>query len=69
MVNTDRIRKKIPSLLIDNDTNNKVGWRNFMRKRYKYSQFQKRNPEKCNSYINKIVTDLTELDKAVNSIR
>lgn len=65
MVNTNRVKKKIPSLLLDSNSTTKQGWRDLMRNRYHYAQFNKRNPERCNILIDKIVTDLKELEKAV----
>ena len=36
-----------------------------MRIRYKIEQFKKKNPEKFKNLSNKVVVDLTELEKAV----
>ncbi len=66
MVNTSRIKRKIPSLLLDSDSTTKKGWRDLMRNRYHYAQFKRQNPERCNTLIDKIVTDLKELEKAVS---
>ncbi len=68
MVNADRVKKKIPSLLVDDDTKSKVGWRNFMNKHYKYTQFRKCNPLVANAYINRIANDLKELYLAINGL-
>jgi hypothetical protein len=67
MVNADRVKRKIPSLLIDGNTNNKKGWKAFMRYRYQFERFKKQNPEKFNTLTNKIMADLFELEKAVSS--
>lgn len=37
-----------------------------MRYRYRISQFKKRQPEKFSSITNRILLDLTDLEKAVN---
>jgi len=37
-----------------------------MRYRYRFTQLKKRQPEKFNSIINRILLDLTNLEKAVN---
>ena len=67
MVDADRVKSKIPSLLVEGSTNSKRGWRDFMRSRYRLKQFKKRSPEKCDILTNKIIVDLAELEKAVNS--
>ena len=66
LVDADRVKRKLPSLLLDGSTNSKKGWRAFMRSRYRYEQFQKRNPEKFNTLTNKVIADLNELEKAVS---
>jgi len=38
-----------------------------MRYRYRYSRFKKKNPNHCNALTNKIIADLTELEKAVSN--
>jgi hypothetical protein len=65
MVNADRVKRKLPSLLLDGSTNNKKGWKAFMRSRYRLEQFKKKNPERFNTLTNKIIADLTEIEKAV----
>lgn len=55
MVNADRVKRKVPSLLLDDCTNNKKGWKAFMRSRYRYEQYKKRNPEKFNTLTNKVI--------------
>ncbi len=67
MVDSNRLTRRLPSLLIPTDTTTKKGWRGFMRTRYRLAQFKKRNPEKYNMIINKLVNDLNELDKEVNT--
>jgi hypothetical protein len=53
-------------LLLDGNTNNKNGWKAFMRSRYRYDRFKKKNPEKFNTLTNKVIADLNELEKAVS---
>jgi len=67
LVNADRVKRKLPCLLLDNDANSKNGWRVFMRTRYRFEQFKKRTPEKFDTLVNRIIADLSELEKAVNS--
>ena len=66
MVNADRDKRKLPSLLVEGSTTGKKSWNSLMRYRYRFSQFKKRQPEKFNSMTNRILADLTDLEKAVN---
>lgn len=66
MVNADRIKRKLPSLLIDGNTTKRKEQNGLMRYRYRLKRFQKRNPERCNNLTNKIIADLNELEKAVS---
>ena len=66
MVNADRVKRKLPSLLVDGSTTEKKSWNSLMRYRYRFAQFKKRQPEKFCSITNRILVDLTDLDKAVN---
>jgi hypothetical protein len=59
--------KKLPSLLVDGSTTKRKGWNSLMRYRYRFEQFKKKYPEKCNTLTNKLIADLTELEKAVSS--
>jgi hypothetical protein len=65
VVNADRVKRKLPSLLVDGSTTKKKGWNSFTRYRYRFEQFKRKNPKKCNTLTNKIIADLTELEKAV----
>jgi len=68
MVNADRVKRKLPSLLVDDCSNrNKKGWNNFMRTRRQITKFQRRNPERFNNLTNKIIFDIRELEKAVSN--
>jgi hypothetical protein len=65
-LNADRIKRKLPSLLVDGSTTEKKSWNSLMCYRYRLTQFKKRQPEKFNSITNRILSDLTDLEKAVN---
>ena len=66
MVDTERVKRKLPSLFVSNcSSRNKKGWNTFMRMRYRFGQFKKHNPEKFNTLVNRIIADLSELEKAV----
>jgi len=67
LVNADRVKRKLPSLLLDKNTNTPNGWKEFMRYRYHFEQFKRRNPEKFNSLTNRVLADLAEFEKAVNA--
>jgi hypothetical protein len=66
LVNADRVKRKLPSLLVDGSTTKKKSWNSLMRYRYRFIQFKKRQPEKFASIANRIILDLTDLEKAVN---
>jgi hypothetical protein len=67
LVNAERVKRKLPSLLLDKNTNSLNGWKAIMRYRYHFEQFKRRNPEKFNSLTNRVLADLAEFDKAVNA--
>ncbi len=68
MVNADSVKRKLPSLLVDDCSNrHKEGWTKFMRTRSRLSKFRKNNPEKYNTLANKIIADLNELEKSALS--
>ena len=65
-MNADRIKRKLPCLLVDGNTTEKKSWNSLMCYRYRFTQFKKRQPEKFNSITNRILLDLADLEKAVN---
>lgn len=70
MVNANSVKRKLASLLVNekNCTNrNKKGWRAYKRYQCRLEKFKKKQPEKFNTLTNKVIADLTEIDKAVNS--
>jgi hypothetical protein len=67
MVNAERVKRKLPSLLVDDCSNrHKKDWNKFMRTRARVSKFKTDNPERFNTLTNKIIADLNELEKAVS---
>jgi hypothetical protein len=66
LVDADRVKRKLPSLLVDEPTIKKNSCNSLMRYRYHYSRFKKKNPERYNALMNKIITDLAELEETVN---
>jgi hypothetical protein len=65
-LNADRVKRKLPSLLVNDSTTKKNNWNSLMRYRYRFIQFKKRHPERFNAITNRILLDLTDLEKAVN---
>ncbi len=66
-MNANKVKRKLPSLLVDGSTTEKRSWNSLMRYRYRFTQFKKRQPEKYSSITNRILLDLTDLEKAVNA--
>ena len=62
MVNADRVKRKLPSLLVDGDTSKRKQWNKFMRNRYRLLQLQKRNPERYNTLTIQLLNLLREID-------
>ncbi len=68
MVNAKRLEKKLPSLLVDDcSRRHKKGWNDYMRIRNRLARFKKQNPERYNTITNRVVSDLGEWEKAVNT--
>jgi hypothetical protein len=67
LVNADRVKRKLPSLLVNGSSTKKKGWNSLMRSHYRYDRFKKNNPERYNTLTNKVIADLTELEKAVSN--
>jgi very-short-patch-repair endonuclease len=66
LVNADRVKRKLPNLLVDGSTTEKKSWNSLMRYRYRFIQFKRQQPKKFDSITNRILLDLTDLEKAVN---
>jgi hypothetical protein len=62
MVNADRVKRKLPSLLCNGDTSKKENKNMFMRNRYRMIQFQKQNPQRFNCLINQFCAILDEIE-------
>jgi hypothetical protein len=68
MVNADRVKRKLPSLLVkDCSSRNRKGWSTYRKARSRIAKMKKNNPEKYNTLTNKVIADLNELEKAVSS--
>jgi hypothetical protein len=67
MVNADRVKRKLPSLLIDGETTDKRHWAAHNRVVYQLQQLKKRNPQKFNTLTNKLLMVLEEFERAVSA--
>ncbi len=65
-MNAERVKSKLPSLLVDKSTTERESWNGLMRNRYRLNKFRRRHPEKFNSLTNRVLADLAELEKAIN---
>jgi hypothetical protein len=61
MVNVDRVKRKLPSLLCDGDTSKQENNNQFMRNRYRLQQFIRRNPQRFNCLVNQLCAILDEI--------
>jgi hypothetical protein len=70
LVNADRVKRKIISLIVGEcSSRHKKDWNKYMRYRYCFEQFIKRNPERANTLMNKVIADLAELELAVENTK
>ena len=67
MVNAGRVKRKLPSLLIDGETADKAKWNAHNRIAYQLKQFKKRNPRKFDALTNKLIMVLEEFEEAVSA--
>ena len=65
-MNADRVKRKLPSLLVDGSTTKKKSWNSLMRYRSRFTRFEKRQPEKFDFITNRIFLDLADLEKEIN---
>ena len=62
MVNVDRVKHKLPSILCDGPTTKRKNNNEFMRNRYRLQQFIKRNPDRFNTLVNDLVYVLKKIE-------
>ena len=67
MVNVNRVKEKLPGLLVDGKTTKRKRWNAFMQSRYRLQQFQRLKPERFNSLTNKLVMILEEFKNEIDS--
>ena len=63
MVNADRVKSKLPSLLCNGATCEIANSNMFIRNHYRLLQFQKRNPQRFDCLMNQLFAILDEIDK------
>ncbi len=68
MVNADRLKRKLPCLLCDEDTGEREVNNVFMRNRYRLQIFIKRNPDRFGYLINELVYVLEEIENELKTI-
>lgn len=66
MVNADRVKKKLPSLLCDGPTTDKKQWAARHRIENRLRRLKKRKPEKYRSLEMRLIRDLEDIEKAVS---
>ena len=65
MVNASRVKRKLPSLLINGETTSKKHWAERNRISYRLSQFRKRNPQKYDTIVNTLIMAIESFEKAL----
>jgi len=63
MVNAERVKQKIPSLLVDGDTSKRENNNAFFRNRYRLRKFIDQNPQRFNSLFNQLTFILNEIEE------
>ena len=54
-------------MLVEGNAAEQKNFKAFFRERYRLQQFERKNPEKFNGLTSKIIVDLSEPERAVNS--
>jgi hypothetical protein len=67
LVNVDRVKRKLPSLLVDSSTTKKKSWNSLMRYRYQLIRLKKTQPERYSYLTNQLLADLHRLEEAVKN--
>lgn len=66
MVNADRFKHKLSSLLRDDNTSKRKNNNTFMDNRHRLQHFIKRNPDRLNTLANQLVLILEKIDKELS---
>lgn len=65
MVNADRVKRKLPSLLLNGPTTDKKEWAKRHRIENGLKRLRTRKPEKYRSLEARLIRDLEDMEKAV----
>jgi hypothetical protein len=65
MVNADRVKRKLPSLLINGETTDKKQWATRRKIAYRLAQLKKHDPTRYQSLEAKLMAALSDMEKAV----
>lgn len=63
MVNANRVKQKLPGLLVNGDTSKAKNQNAFHKQRYRLQQLNKRNREKSDTLLNKLCAVLVEIEE------
>ncbi len=67
MVDANRAKNKLPSLIVGNCSNRKKeNWSAYKRMEYRINQFKKKNPEKYATLTHEYLTILAKIENAAN---
>ena len=64
-MSADRVKRKLPGMLCDGETESQANDAKFMRKRYRLAQMQKRKPQRFDSLTNRLIMVLEEFDREI----
>jgi len=65
VVNADRVKRKLPSLLCDGPTTDKKQWAKKHRIERGLRRLKKHNPKKYNILETRLIRDLEDIEKAI----
>ncbi|MCW4003716.1 MAG: hypothetical protein NWE95_07385 [Candidatus Bathyarchaeota archaeon] len=65
MVSVARVKRKLPSLLVDGVTTYKPHWTEYKRKEYRLKRLARRNPAKYHTLLNKLLSTLEDIERAL----
>jgi hypothetical protein len=67
LVNVDRVKEKLPGLLVDAKTTRHKAWNEFMRNRYRLRKLMDQKPQRLNSLIARLCDVLEEIEKEIDA--
>jgi hypothetical protein len=63
MVNPNKVKEKLPNLLVGGCTSNPANWQMLLKKDYRLQKYQERKPESFNTDLNDLVNVLERFDR------